>query len=228
MKIKHVLASKKDKKPTIQNGEMKKIIGDTSSVDNVTLFYPELKAIILYHKSRNGQSWYGTNSFENLNDLPKVGNPKTHEVERLVVTTPQPKMELDLEFQPIRDWADERGIYQKGDIKTQYLKLLEEVGELSKAILKNDKAEFIDAIGDCVVVLTNLAELGANHFSQNCKYCQGTGGYFEDVAGDGGPKLFQTCEECYGFTIEDCINSAYEVIAKRKGAMVNGTFVKSK
>jgi hypothetical protein len=27
-------------------------------------------------------------------------------------------------------------------------------------------------------------------------------------------------------TIEDCINSAYNVIAKRKGKMINGTFVK--
>ncbi len=68
-------------------------------------------------------------------------------------------MKLKNEFQPIRDWADEKGIYQKGDTKTQLLKLIEETGELSKAILKNDKEEFVDAIGDCVVVLTNLAKL---------------------------------------------------------------------
>jgi NTP pyrophosphatase (non-canonical NTP hydrolase) len=62
---------------------------------------------------------------------------------------------------------------------------------LAKAILKNDNVEFIDAIGDCVVVLTNLAKLK-------------------------------------GYNIEDCINSAYDVIAKRTGKMVNGTFVKDK
>ena len=28
--------------------------------------------------------------------------------------------------------------------------------------------------------------------------------------------------------IEDCINSAYEVINKRTGKMINGTFVKNK
>lgn len=99
-------------------------------------------------------------------------------------------MELKNEFQPIRNWAQERGIYQKGDPKTQYLKLQEECGELAKAILKKDDPEIIDAIGDCVVVLTNLAEL------------------------------------C-GFSIEDCINSAYSVIAKRQGKMENGTFVKN-
>ena len=98
-------------------------------------------------------------------------------------------MTLSNEFQPIRDWAQERGIYEKGDPKTQYIKLQEEAGELAKAILKNDNVEFIDAIGDCVVVLTNLAKLK-------------------------------------GYNIEDCINSAYDVIAKRKGTMVGGTFVK--
>ena len=33
------------------------------------------------------------------------------------------------------------------------------MGELAKAILENDEPEIIDAIGDMVVVLTNLAHL---------------------------------------------------------------------
>jgi NTP pyrophosphatase (non-canonical NTP hydrolase) len=89
----------------------------------------------------------------------------------------------------IRLWADERGIYRNGDSKTQYTKLCEESGELARAILKKDKAELIDAIGDMVVVLTNLAALE-------------------------------------GLKIEDCVTSAYKVIASRKGKMINGTFVK--
>ena len=36
---------------------------------------------------------------------------------------------------------------------------MEEAGELAQAILKNDETEVIDAIGDMVVVLTNLAAL---------------------------------------------------------------------
>jgi NTP pyrophosphatase (non-canonical NTP hydrolase) len=63
-------------------------------------------------------------------------------------------------FDDIRDWAEDRGIYAKGDTKTQLIKLYEEAGELAQAVLKNDTEEFIDAIGDCVVVLTNLAHLG--------------------------------------------------------------------
>ena len=92
-------------------------------------------------------------------------------------------------FQKIRDWAGERGLYTKGDTKTQFCKLMEEAGELGRAVLKDDKEEFVDAIGDMVVVLTNMAHLG-------------------------------------GTTIEKCIDTAYKVISKRTGKMVNGTFVK--
>ncbi len=92
-------------------------------------------------------------------------------------------------FDCIREWADERGLYDKGDPKTQYIKLMEETGEIGRAILKNDTDEIIDGIGDAVVVLTNLAEL-------------------------------------VGVPIEDCIQEAYDVISKRTGKMVNGTFVK--
>ena len=92
-------------------------------------------------------------------------------------------------FENIRTWADERGIYAKGDSKTQLIKLQEEMGELAKATLENDQPEVIDAIGDMVVVLTNLAHLNGVH-------------------------------------IETCISEAYNVIAKRKGKMINGTFVK--
>ena len=63
------------------------------------------------------------------------------------------------QFDLIREWADERGLYENGDTKTQALKLVEEVGETCRAILKEDNDEIIDGIGDCVVVLVNLAEL---------------------------------------------------------------------
>ena len=93
------------------------------------------------------------------------------------------------QFDLIREWADERGLYEHGDPKTQSLKLVEEVGEICRAVLKDDVDEVIDGIGDAVVVLTNLAEL-------------------HDVS------------------IEECIASAYGVISKRTGKMVNGTFKK--
>ena len=93
-------------------------------------------------------------------------------------------------FPAIRSWAHERGLYDKGDVKTQYVKLQEEAGEVARAIIKNDIPELKDGIGDMVVVLTNLAHLA-------------------------------------GLEIEDCIQSAYDVISKRKGSMINGSFVKN-
>ena len=93
------------------------------------------------------------------------------------------------QFELIREWAKERGLYDKGNATTQYVKLQEEAGELAKALLKNDQPEVVDAIGDMVVVLTNLAYMRGVH-------------------------------------IESCISSAYDVISKRTGKMVNGTFVK--
>ena len=62
-------------------------------------------------------------------------------------------------FDLIRTWAEERGLYNEGDPKTQTLKLMEEAGEICRAVLKKDEPEIIDGIGDCVVVLTNLAHL---------------------------------------------------------------------
>ena len=62
-------------------------------------------------------------------------------------------------FNLIREWANERGLYDKGDTKTQSLKLVEEVGEICRAVLKGNDSDVEDGIGDAVVVLTNLAEL---------------------------------------------------------------------
>jgi NTP pyrophosphatase (non-canonical NTP hydrolase) len=97
--------------------------------------------------------------------------------------------EDDAMFSRIREWAQDRGLYDEGNAHTQYVKLQEEAGELAKALLKDDKPEIIDAIGDMVVVLTNLSHM-------------------------------------QGVTIEHCIDSAYKVISKRTGKMINGTFVK--
>jgi|TARA_R100000482_G_scaffold124922_1_gene79932 NTP pyrophosphatase (non-canonical NTP hydrolase) len=66
-------------------------------------------------------------------------------------------MHLENEFDPIRLWAAQKGIYEKGDIKTQFVKLMEESGELANAIIGKDHAEIMDAIGDMVVVLTSIA-----------------------------------------------------------------------
>ncbi len=73
----------------------------------------------------------------------------------------------DERFDLIRQWAQERGIYDKGNSHTQYVKLMEEAGELAQALLNKDAYEIKDAIGDMVVVLTNLAALEGMQI-ENC------------------------------------------------------------
>jgi len=112
--------------------------------------------------------------------------PRTGALSMGLKTTSKKPLKM---FSNIRDWAEQRGLYAKGNTHTQYVKLQEEAGELAKALLNNDHDEINDAIGDMVVVLTNLAHL-------------------------------------HGTEIETCIAQAYNVISKRTGRMVNGTFVK--
>ena len=69
-------------------------------------------------------------------------------------------------FDKIRLWAENRGLYHKGDPKTQTLKLMEEAGEICRAVLKKDEEQIIDGIGDCVVVLTNLAHLAGTSIEE--------------------------------------------------------------
>ncbi len=61
-------------------------------------------------------------------------------------------------FKDIRQWAIDRNIIQGTDSRAQFVKLMEEIGELASGIAKNRLPEILDGIGDAVVVLTVLAE----------------------------------------------------------------------
>ena len=61
-------------------------------------------------------------------------------------------------FDDIRQWATDRNIFEGSDVKSQFVKLAEEMGELGSAIAKGRPFEFCDAVGDMVVVLTILSE----------------------------------------------------------------------
>lgn len=101
----------------------------------------------------DGKTLAGGMSEQKVPECCDEQNPCTCEPQ--FARRPKRKTQFDL----IREWADERGLYENGDTKTQALKLVEEVGETCRAILKEDDDEIIDGIGDCVVVLVNLAQL---------------------------------------------------------------------
>lgn len=99
-------------------------------------------------------------------------------------------MKLDTtRFTDIRNWAHERNIIHGATREKQFVKLMEEIGELANGLAKGRESEVMDGIGDAVVVLTILAEQS-------------------------------------GFTIEDCIELAWDTIKDRKGRIVDGVFVK--
>jgi NTP pyrophosphatase (non-canonical NTP hydrolase) len=59
----------------------------------------------------------------------------------------------------VQQWAEEKGIFEKGTPLKQALKTQEELTELLNAIVDNDEAEIEDAIGDILVTLIILAEM---------------------------------------------------------------------
>lgn len=170
----------------------KTITFKNSNIQNINLLIPDVLEInkTLYPITEEIKNWIIKNNFKSQINEERFIYIKSFLIKFNEINTRiNFDNSIDL-FNNIRNWAKNKGIYDKGDPKTQCLKLVEESGELAKAILNNDKEEIIDALGDCVVVLVNLSEL------------------------------------C-GYKLEDCIESAYNVIKNRKGKMENGTFIKN-
>ena len=91
----------------------------------------------------------------------------------------------------VLDWAQDKGILEKGTPLRQMEKTYEECDELESAIRDNNRAEIIDALGDILVTIIIQSEM-------------------------------------QGLNLIECLESAYNVISKRTGKMVDGTFVKDK
>ena len=86
-------------------------------------------------------------------------------------------------------WATQKGIFENGTKIAQAGKTIEEVDELVWAIVKDDREEIIDALGDILVTIIIQAEM-------------------------------------QGLSLTECLESAYNVIAKRTGVMKDGQFHK--
>ena len=101
-------------------------------------------------------------------------------------------------------WAKNKGIFDKGTPVSQHSKTLEEVDELTFAIAaqRDGKKEF-DENGN----VKNTEE------------------EIKDAIGDIMVTLIIQCE-MQGLTVKDCLETAYNVISKRTGKMVDGIFVK--
>lgn len=64
----------------------------------------------------------------------------------------------------VQEWAINKGIHHPDRADKQFLKLVEEVGELAAGMARNDSDMIKDAIGDIQVVLIILSmQLGINY-----------------------------------------------------------------
>jgi hypothetical protein len=135
----------------------------------------------------------------------------------------------------ILGWAKERNITGEECIPMQRLKLIEEVGELANAIVKNKKEEQIDAIGDVFVVLTILAEQYKEKFFIDLRY---ENEYENNELADLLSLIiyhehfivFEVfLELCRRLELDilDCVSSAWNEIKDRKGKTLNGVFLKN-
>ena len=136
----------------------------------------------------------------------------------------------------ILQWAKEKDLLKFENAPKQRLKLLEEVGEAARAILKNKTDDIKDGIGDIFVVLVILAEQLSEEilFDMN--------GVAEDDDQDFiflfdniiNPKrlyfslayLNDICTKL-NLDLTECANLAWNEIKDRKGQTIDGTFIKN-
>lgn len=57
----------------------------------------------------------------------------------------------------IREWAKARNLIKGSTPEKQFIKLMEEAGEVAAALARNKQDELIDGLGDMFVVMTILA-----------------------------------------------------------------------
>jgi NTP pyrophosphatase (non-canonical NTP hydrolase) len=56
----------------------------------------------------------------------------------------------------VHDWANDKGLINPEYVKSQFVKVVEELGEAASAISKNQRDELIDGLGDTFVTLIIL------------------------------------------------------------------------
>ena len=144
--------------------------------------------------------------------------------------------------QNIIKWAEDKGIFEKSDPTSQFLKTIEELGELASAVNKNDLPEIKDGIGDVTVTLILHSKMKCSDIDLNNNKIIKSNSQKEMITTifdaindvykyDSYSLAIETLNSLaisYGWTLQECLQSAYDVISKRTGKMENGVFVKDR
>lgn len=152
----------------------------------------------------------------------------------------------------IENWAEARNLIEGSTPKKQFIKLMEEFGELCSGVSKNKIDVVKDSIGDCFVVMvilnkqTNsnfdfiplpyLARKGIDVWIEKCvakfasisEKINYTGKANRHLEYDFAYALYCLIKISneYGLTLESCVQAAWDEIKDRKGRMIDGVFVK--
>ena len=141
------------------------------------------------------------------------------------------------ELQPlILNWAKEKDLLKFENTPKQRLKLLEEVGEAARAILKNKTDDIKDSIGDIFVVLVILSDQLSEEILLDMTRAskddhQDFVFLFDNILN---PKrlyfslayLNDICTKL-NLDLTECANLAWNEIKDRTGQTIDGTFIKN-
>lgn len=148
----------------------------------------------------------------------------------------------------VEQWFIDRNL-DKVEPSKQFLKLMEETGELFEGIAKNDEALIKDAIGDIQVVLIGLEMQLENQEEQKglsdlegnlLAFVNALGMYAGYLANPDNEKaelglvlargltpiLIDKIAQSFNTTPDERLELAYNEIKDRKGKLINGVFVK--
>lgn len=151
----------------------------------------------------------------------------------------------------IEQWAEDRNLIKGCTPLDQAMKLFSEFGELADAVAKDDLDGIKDGIGDVFVVVSIMYEQTKNHiqwtqyetagvdwcYSQKELVVELSNAiyHFISLAHEGEADyeslygiigILKFIAENVGFTLQQCVEHAYNEIKDRKGIMYNGTFIK--
>ena len=156
----------------------------------------------------------------------------------------------------IENWAEARNLIEGSTPKKQFIKLMEEFGELCSGVSKNKIDVVKDSIGDCFVVMVILAAqrkkdemlsaddvaaftepYGNNkvdiedHLIESLYVLHRLSHELSSHANIS--VLFMSCvvvmldtAHYFNLDIYDCVKAAWDEIKDRKGRMIDGVFVK--
>lgn len=148
----------------------------------------------------------------------------------------------------IENWAEDRNLIEGSTPKKQFIKLLEEFGELCSGVAKNKPDVIKDSIGDCFVVTiilkcqfkTNLF-ISPRSFNKDLDISLILARVTRDAALiprdnlseqvkldiiNGIVRHLMNISILLDVDFENCVQSAWDEIKDRKGRMIDGVFVK--